>query len=152
MITREVRPLAVFGEQPSARAGHWLRAAGIEFIGRAAADVRPGVVVLEPGHLSLQVDAVVALPLVRGPRLAGVPADDLGFIPVDSHGRARGLEDVYAAGDATHFPVKQGGLATQQADVVAERIAASLGAPVTPGSFSPVLRGMLFSGGTRSSS
>jgi sulfide:quinone oxidoreductase len=81
--------------------------------------VRPGAVVLEPGHLSVQVDAVVALPLVRGPRLAGVPADDLGFIPVDSHGRARGLEDVYAAGDATHFPVKQGGLATQQADVVA---------------------------------
>ncbi len=39
-----------------------------------------------------------------------------------------GLEDVYAAGDITSFPVKQGGIATQLADAAAQAIAARLGA------------------------
>ena len=38
--------------------------------------------------------------------------------------RVRGLDDVYAAGDITNFPVKQGGIATQLADAAAEAIAA----------------------------
>ena len=45
----------------------------------------------------------------------GVPSEpNFGFIPVDHHGRVDGLDGVYAAGDATNFPIKQGGLATQQ--------------------------------------
>ena len=89
----------------------------------------------------------MTLPLLRGPELAGVPTtgpDD--YIPVDGHGRVRGLADVYAAGDAVDFPVKQGGLAAQQADAVAEHIAARYGASVDPAPFRPVLRGMLFTG------
>ena len=58
-----------------------------------------------------------------------------------------GLEAVYAAGDATNFRVKQGGLAAQQADAVAEHLAARHGAPVEPAPFRHVLRGMLFTGG-----
>ena len=54
---------------------------------------------------------------------------------------------MYAAGDATNFPLKQGGLAAQQADAVAEHVAARHGAPVDPAPFRPVLRGMLFAGG-----
>jgi sulfide:quinone oxidoreductase len=50
---------------------------------------------------------------------------------------------IYAAGDATDFAVKQGGIASQQADAAAEAIAASAGAPITPQPFEPVLRGML---------
>ena len=38
-----------------------------------------------------------------------------------------GLDGVYAAGDATWYPIKQGGLAAQQADVVATAIAAAVG-------------------------
>jgi hypothetical protein len=58
-----------------------------------------------------------------------------------------GAPGVYAAGDATAFPIKQGGLATQQADAVAAALAADLGAlPATP-PFSPVLRGLLLTGG-----
>jgi sulfide:quinone oxidoreductase len=147
LITREHRPLAVFGTQPSRAAAQWLRASSVEFIGAARAELQPGVVLLEPGKRSLPTDGVVALPLVRGPRLEGVPADEYGFIPVDPHGRVRGLDAVYAAGDAADFPVKQGGLAAQQADAVAAHIAAQLGAPVTPAPFRPVLRGMLFTGG-----
>ncbi len=90
----------------------------------------------------------MALPLVRGPELQGVPAEpEFGFIPVDRHGRVDGLDRVYAAGDATSFPIKQGGLAAQQADAVAEHVAARHGARVEPSPFRPVLRGLLFAGG-----
>ncbi len=47
-----------------------------------------------------------------------------GFIPIDPHCRVCGLEHVYAAGDATDFAVKHGGIAAQQADTAAEAIAA----------------------------
>jgi hypothetical protein len=56
------------------------------------------------------------------------------------------LRHVYAAGDATWFPIKQGGIATQQADVAASAIASDLGLPVDPEVFEPVLRGVLLTG------
>jgi sulfide:quinone oxidoreductase len=58
----------------------------------------------------------------------------------------RGLADVYAAGDGTSFPVKQGGLACQQADAIAELLAAAAGADVDPTPFRPLLRGRLLTG------
>jgi sulfide:quinone oxidoreductase len=132
-LSPEARPLALFGDQGSQSAGRLLAAAGIEFIGSNA----------DPGA----ADYVVTLPLLRGPELAGVPTTPPdGFVPVDEHGQVRGLADVYAAGDAVDFPVKQGGLAAQQADAVAEQIAARCGARVDPTPFRPVLRGMLFTG------
>jgi sulfide:quinone oxidoreductase len=42
---------------------------------------------------------------------------------------------VLAAGDATDFPVKHGDIAAQQADAVAETIAAQLGAIAAPEPF-----------------
>ena len=133
LLSPEERPLALFGDQGSQSAGRLLAAAGIEFIGSTVDPVA--------------ADEVVTLPLLRGPELAGVPttAPD-GFIAVDEHGQVRGLADVYAAGDGVDFPVKQGGLAAQQADAVAEHIAAAYGARVEPMPFRPVLRGMLFTG------
>jgi NADH dehydrogenase FAD-containing subunit len=61
--------------------------------------------------------------------------------------RAPGLAGVYAASDGSSFPIKQGGLATQQADAVAESIAAAVGAAVTPEPYRPVLRAALLTGG-----
>ena len=58
-----------------------------------------------------------------------------------------GADAVLAAGDATTFPIKQGGLATQQADAAAATIAHALGATVEPTPFAPVLRGLLLTGG-----
>jgi sulfide:quinone oxidoreductase len=75
-----------------------------------------------------------------------VPADEHGFIPVDEHGRVKDLDDVYAAGDATTFPVKQDGLACQQADAVAEHIAARVVTGVEAHPFRAVLRGKLLTG------
>ena len=73
--------------------------------------------------------------MLAGPRLKGLPADEAGFIPIDEHARVTGVEDVYAAGDGTNFPIKQGGLGTQQADAAAEHIARRAGADVEPAAF-----------------
>jgi len=94
----------------------------------------------------LPVDLAVALPRFAGCAIEGLPTDAQGFVPVDSLGRVEGLEDVYAAGDMTSRALKQGGLATQQADAAASAIGAWAGAPVTPQPYRPVLRGMLLTG------
>jgi sulfide:quinone oxidoreductase len=105
-----------------------------------------GRLTVEPGG-TLSADAVVALPVFEGPRVQGVPQDEDGFVPVDELCRVEGLDDVYAAGDLVQFPVKQGGLAAQQADAAASAIAADAGAAVEPAPFKPVLRGLLLTGG-----
>ncbi|HEX2103833.1 MAG TPA: hypothetical protein VHF51_09290 [Solirubrobacteraceae bacterium] len=64
----------------------------------------------------------------------------------DAHGQVAGTDTVRAAGDATTFPVEQGGVAAQQADAAAEAIAARAGAEVEPRPFRPVLRGVLLTG------
>jgi sulfide:quinone oxidoreductase len=148
LVTPEPRPLALFGERASAAVAEMLAAAGIEFTGASHVEPVDGAVRLLPSGRTLAAARLVALPLVRGPQLGGVPSEpDFGFIPVDRHGRVDGLDGVYAAGDATNFPVKQGGLAAQQADAVAEHVAARHGAPLDPSPFRPVLRGLLFAGG-----
>lgn len=63
--------------------------------------------------------------------------------PIDQHARVVGLDRVYAAGDATEFPVKHGGIAAQQADTAAEAIAALASAPLDPKPFHPVMRAIL---------
>ena len=95
---------------------------------------------------TIAADRVVALPRLRGPRIDGLPQTVEGFLPVDAHGQVHGLADVFAAGDITSFPVKQGGIAAQQADAAAEMIAANAGADLTPQPFRPVLRGLLLTG------
>ena len=88
----------------------------------------------------------MTLPALEGPRVSGLPHDDAGFLQVDADVRAAGVADVFAAGDDTAGPIKQGGLAAQQADAAATRIAWEAGAPVEPAPRSPVLRGMLLTG------
>jgi sulfide:quinone oxidoreductase len=91
-------------------------------------------------------DRIVALPELFGPAVRGLPAGEHGFIPVDEHCRVRGVERVWAAGDAIDFAVKHGGIASQQADAAAEAIAALAGAPITPAPFEPEIRGILLTG------
>ena len=144
LVTPETRPLAVFGDQGSDVVARLLEEAGVEFIGAAGGTHE--VMVGATGEPETG-DYVVTLPVLRGPEIAGVPGtDDQHFIPVDEYGRVEGLADVHAAGDAVNFPVKQGGLAAQQADSVAEYIAASYGAGIDPTPFRPALRGLRFTG------
>jgi len=72
-------------------------------------------------------DVVVALPGVVGPALAGLPADDRGFVRVDAAGRVPGAPDVYAVGGMTG---RRAGATAEGADRVARRLAAWAGAPV----------------------
>jgi sulfide:quinone oxidoreductase len=147
VLSPERTPLALFGKRASASVSALLAQAGIAFRGAVCADVGPGGVIrIDPEGDVARADRVVSLPALEGPRLPGLPADELGFIPVDDHCRVDGADHVHAAGDAADFPVKQGGLACQQADAVAEDIAARVVAGLEAHPFRPVLRGKLLTG------
>jgi sulfide:quinone oxidoreductase len=145
-ITPEARPLLIFGTAASDAVAELLRARRIEVEYETEVFDRDGLPQRRGGE-AVEGGVVVALPKIVGPGVRGLPADEHGFIPVDQHGRVVGVDDVYAAGDGTNFPVKQGGLATQQADAAAEHIAARAGAGVDPQPFRPLLRGQLITGG-----
>ena len=146
LVTPEESPLALFGRKASEAVAALLAERGVE----AWTSTHP----VEFEHSTLAVvpegripaRRVVALPRLRGRAPDGIPQDDDGFIPVDGHGLVQGTDAVYAAGDVTAGSIKQGGIATQQADAVAAAIAAHFGAVVDPQPFRPVLRGMLLTG------
>ena len=146
IVTPESSPLIAFGTVGSEEVARTLEARGIKVSSAKRAHEVDGRIVLTPSDEVLEADHVLTLPVLEGPRLVGLPADDQGFIPIDQHGRVREVDGVYAAGDGANFPIKQGGLGTQQADAAAEHIAAALGAEIEPQPFHPVLRGMLITG------
>jgi sulfide:quinone oxidoreductase len=148
LVTPEEAPLALFGGRASEAMRELLESRGI------ALRTQTTPIGFEDGHLriapkgELLVESVVALPRLEGPRLTGIPGDRAGFVPTDDYGRVRSEVDIYAAGDLTQFPLKQGGIATQQADVAAASIAARAGADIEQHPFRPVLRGLLLTGMT----
>ena len=142
LITPEEEPLGIFGRPASAAIRRLLDDAGVALhTSSYGVPSRPGWLDISPGERRLSVDRIVTEPRLVGPRLRGIPAGRDGFIHTDAHGRLPGLDGVFAAGDATAFPIKQGGLAAQQADAVAEVIAASVGVEIDPQPFRPILAG-----------
>lgn len=147
IATPEDAPLAIFGARVSDAVSGLLQKAGIQTISSAYAEVpAQGEVVINPGDRRLRVDRVIALPELYGPSVRGVPLGQHGFIRVGARAQVPGAGPVYAAGDATEFAVKFGGIASQQADVAAQAIAALAGAAVTPEQFHPVIHGVLLTG------
>src|SRR5262245_46025533 len=146
VVTTEDRPLKLFGAAASETVAELIGMHGIELRTETTAVALEGRSLRVLPDEGIPADRVVALPRIEGLRLAGLPHDSNGFVPTDAHGLVRGLYDVYAAGDLTDFPVKQGGIATQQANAAAESIAAAVGAPIEPHPFRPVLRGLLLTG------
>lgn len=146
IVTPEDAPLDVFG--PSAREALTslleTRGIGLE-PGRHPHSFVDGALTAYPGP-SLEADRVVALPRLEGAAPDGLPTDRSGFVAVDDECRVRGVDGVYAAGDVTVMPLKQGGLAAQQADAAAAAIAADLGFDVERQPFRPILRGLLLTG------
>ena len=143
LVTAERNPLEVFGARTASRIRALLAERGIGLWTervplRVGAD---GLAIV--GGDSIAAERVVALPRLDGPWIGGLPHDPNGFIPTDAHGAVPGARAVWAAGDGTAFPIKQGGLAAQQADAAAAAIAAHLGAPLDPAPFRPQLRGLL---------
>ena len=146
IITPELQPLGLFGPGAVKVMRGLLSDRGVGIrAGERVQRFHAGRLALDSGD-TLAVDEVVALARLDGPRVPGLPSDGDGFIPIDDHCEVPGAPGVYAAGDGTSFPIKQGGLATQQADVAAEAIAARLGAALPASSFEPVLRAMLLTG------
>jgi sulfide:quinone oxidoreductase len=148
IVTPEEEPLELFGPAGSTAVRELLAERHVALhTGHYPADVRERELRLTPDG-TIRADRVVSLPRLTGPFLPGLPHDREGFIQTDLHGLVNGQVDVYAAGDATSCPIKQGGVAAQQADAAAEAIAARLGADVEPRPFRPVVRGMLLTGST----
>ncbi len=146
VVTPEDAPLALFGRRASEGTSELLAERGIEVLtGTHPVRFEQGRLAVAPGE-PIDFDAVISLPHLEGRRIRGIPHDEDGFVRVDEHNRVCDRERVFAAGDVTSFPVKQGGIATQQADVVAEAIAAELGVDLDPKPFDPILRGVLWTG------
>jgi sulfide:quinone oxidoreductase len=146
IVTPEDGPLQIFGRRASEQVAELLAEQGIEVIaGTHPVKFENGALSIVPGE-DIEADAVISLPRLEGRRIEGIPYDPNGFIPIDDYSRVAGLTNVFAAGDVTSFPIKQGGIATQQADVAAEAIAADLGCDVEPTALDPVLRGILWTG------
>jgi sulfide:quinone oxidoreductase len=146
VVTPEDGPLDVLGAAAARAVAELFTEHGIELhTGVLPIGVEEGRLTLAPEG-DVKADRFVALPEQRGIELRGVPHVPGGFIPVDEHGRVREMRNVFAAGDITSYSVKQGGIAAQQADAVAEVIAAQAGAAVLPEPFRPVLRSVLLTG------
>lgn len=146
VVTAEQRPLAVFGEEVSSAVTWILADAGITTIVATEVQSTAEGIVTKPDVGPLRFDRVVAFPRLTGPAIAGLPTDADGFVATSSGGEVIGAERVYAAGDATNFPIKLGGVAAGQADVVAASIAAAAGVPLAPVPFDEVVHGFLIRG------
>jgi sulfide:quinone oxidoreductase len=149
IATPEDAPLAIFGLDASDAVRQLLEKNGILVITSAYCEVpEPGRIAINPDGWELEADRIVAMPELHGPAAAGVPGGSVGgFIPVDACCKVPGIERVYAAGDATDFPIKHGGIAAQQADLAAQAIAALAGVADEPGPFHPTIHGILLTGG-----
>ena len=149
VVTPEDTPLAVFGREASLALSRLLAERRIDVLTSAYAEVpKAKTVSIHPSGVTIEFDRVVALPELRGPAVPGLPHDANGFLPIDELARVRGVERVWAAGDATEFPIKFGGVAAQLADTAARSIAAAAGAATEPPAFEPDLQAVLLTGGT----
>jgi sulfide:quinone oxidoreductase len=143
MVTPEHSPLEAFGARIASHIWSLMAERGIAVCSDTVPlRAGPGGLVVAHGE-PVQAERIVSLPRLVGPWIGGLPHDGQGFLATDAHGAVLGIDGVWAAGDGTSFPLKQGGLAAQQAAAAAAAIAASLGAEVEPEPFRPVLRGML---------
>lgn len=147
VVTPEDEPLGVFGGDASTTLRRLLAERGIRLYEKShPASLNGDSLILVPPAV-IHVDRVVAMPAARGIPIAGLPHDFEGFVAVDGYGRVLDVPNVYALGDATNHPIKQGGIAAQQADLVAQLLAHEAGAPVDlPPRYSPTLKGLLLTG------
>jgi sulfide:quinone oxidoreductase len=146
LVTPEASPLAVFGASASETVAEVLAGCNIAVQTQTTPVVfRDGALVVVPGQ-AIRTQQVVSIPVPEGRQIPGIRQDGRGFVPVDEYGRVEGRDDVFAVGDMTAFPIKQGGIAAQQADAAAEWIAALAGAEIESRPFRPVLRGLLLTG------
>jgi sulfide:quinone oxidoreductase len=146
VVTPEDAPLEIFGARAVAQTSALLSDRRIEVVaGARPLAFEAGRLRIDPGE-DVEADAVITLPRLEGRRIGGIPHDENGFVDVDERSGVVGLERVYAAGDVSSRPFKQGAFSTQQADAAAEAIAAAAGSGVEPKASAPVMRAVLWTG------
>ena len=145
-ITSEGRPLKAFGQAGGDAVVSLLENAGITlYTGVVARVPAPGVLRLD--GMQVEAEWIVTLPKIAGRAIRGIPAGARWFVPIDEWCVVRFTDGrVFAAGDATDFLVKQGGIGAQQADTAAAGIAHIAGLGDPPPALHPVIRGTLLTG------
>ena len=148
LVTPEEHPLAQFGGPVSEAVAQLLREHRVTLHTATYPVALSGQELDVLPHGVIPADRVICIPPACGTAVPGLPSNAQGFLAVDEVGRVIGADDLYAVGDVTTYPIKQGGIAAQQADVAAQSIAARAGAPVgQPAPFHPSLHGLLITGG-----
>jgi sulfide:quinone oxidoreductase len=146
VVTPESRPLEMFGPRASELVAGLLADAGVGLrTSESPSAVGAGELVLASGG-RLAADRVVTLPRLEVEEIPGIPQGSDGFIGTDAYMRVEDTPRVYAAGDVTWFPIKQGGIAAQQADVAATSISSIVDPGIEKAPFRPVLRGAIVTG------
>ena len=141
IVTREDRPLEVFGPESSDVVQRALEEAGIGIVtGADVAEIDGRDVLGRDGTAITRAQRVVVLGAMHGSAPRGLPSDDDGFVPVGPTGAVVGVPDVWAAGDGTDEPLKLGAVAAQRATEAARAIARRAGADIatSPAESSPV--------------
>jgi sulfide:quinone oxidoreductase len=141
------RPLAALGGDAGDVMARLLAEAGITLHTDTRVRVSsPHDLALQPSGEVLHPDRIISLPTITGPNVRGIPgfAQDR-FLHVDEYCRVLNTGGrIFAAGDATDLPVKQGGVGAQQADVAAAGIAHLAGAGPAPERLRPRIDATLF--------
>lgn len=147
VVTHEAAPLEVLGAEVSGQLAEVLAEAGVGLqAGVGVVRFDRGVLRCEGGR-EIKADEVVSLPGLSVPEIPGIPQGRHGFVGCDAEMRVDGLDRVWVAGDSAWFPIKQGGLAAQQAGIAAAGILREAGVDVDVPAFSPIMRGALITGG-----
>jgi len=145
-ITPEAPPLKAFGQAAGEATLRLLAQAGI----RLYTGVIPGVPapqLVTFGERRVAAQRIVSLPKVTGPGVPGIPAGSAWFVPINERCIVQHTDGrVFAAGDATDFPVKHGGIGAQQGDTAVAGIAHLIGIGERPAPLRPVIRGTLLTG------
>ena len=139
IVTHERRPLDIFGASPRCAAPRAGRAAFIGSDGGRDADRRGRATSTRDGRAAPRRCHDRSLARIRGPWIEGLPGEWTGSSRSTGTPRRR-LRMSSPPATRRTGPIKQGGLAAQQADAAAEAIAAEAGAPVMPRPCRRVLR------------
>jgi sulfide:quinone oxidoreductase len=145
IFSAEGRPLEVFGAEVSEAAARILSDAGVDVVPGASGQLPHARGARNAPHAP-GFDRVLVVPELSGPSIPGLPCDEAGFVKVMSTMQVEGLPGVFAVGDATTFPVKQGGIAAQQADRAVGQIAGLSGRPEPATPDAVEIHGMLVAG------
>jgi sulfide:quinone oxidoreductase len=138
LLTPEDAPLSAFERVARVGMAGLLEEAGVTVVPSSSVfEALDGRARVGAVRTLLGDDHLVTLPVLQGPTLPGVPSTIDGFIPIDDHGAVCGLEDVFAAGDATTCPIKHVDVACSQASTIADVIAEHVGVEeIMPGPWS----------------